>query len=296
MSEAIESALSLAFMRSHPAQAARVLEALPIDEAQRVFGRVPARIGAVVMAAMLPRPAANCLAALPDARVLELLSVMPLQSLVSVLRCLPQDRRSAVIGGLQAASALAASIQLGYNEDTLGAWADPGVLMLPPEARAAEALERVRVATSSHGSVFVTDAQRGLLGLVDLTELLRAPGAATLATLMRKPPATLMALALLRGAEDDAGWALASALPVVEASRRMVGVMTYDALIRALHHHDNVPAGGAEAATMPGLLAGGYWRAVAGMAGAVLSLLPPVAPVQVQAREASLQSGAAHER
>ena len=35
MSEAREQALSLAYMRSHPAQAARVLEALPIAPRSR---------------------------------------------------------------------------------------------------------------------------------------------------------------------------------------------------------------------------------------------------------------------
>ena len=79
---------------------------------------------------MLPRRAARCLAALDDARALELLAPMGTQPTVAVLRHLPSARRQALIAGLPTAAALASTLLLGYAEDTLGAWADPDVVML----------------------------------------------------------------------------------------------------------------------------------------------------------------------
>jgi magnesium transporter len=274
-----ESALSLAFMQGHPANAARVLEALPIVEAAALFDRAPARIGGGVMAAMLPRQASACVAALSDARALELLATMNMQAMVSLLRYIPEARRQTLIGGLPTASALASAILLGYDEDTLGAWADPSVIMLPPETRAADALARVRQTEVAHPAVFVTDASRRLAGLVGLTTLLRAPEVATLATLMHSPAAVLRAHAPLASATGHPGWTHASALPVVEPGERLLGVMTRDALTRALRRDQVEPGASVAVATLPGLLALGYWETLSGMVSAGLGLMPRVGPV-----------------
>lgn len=280
MSSVRESALSLAFMRGHPANAARVLEAQPPEQAALVFERAPARIGAGVMAAMLPRQASNCLAKLKDARALELLAAMPLQATVSLLRNSPEARRREMIAGLPTASALASTILLGYSEDALGAWADPEVLMLPAAFRAGDALEKMRHADSAQPCVYITDDSRHLSGMVDLTTLLRAPEATTLATLMQKPPALLMAHAPLAGSAADPGWELASVLPVVEPGNRLVGVLTRDALARAQRRHLEVPAREAAVGTLPGILAKGYWQTLSGVVGVGVGLLPSVPPVE----------------
>jgi magnesium transporter len=274
-----ESALSLAFMRGHPASAARVLEGQSAEQAALVFERAPARIGAGVMAAMLPRQASNCLSSLNDARALELLAAMPMQATVSLLRNLPASRRRALIAGLPTASALASTILLGYSEDALGAWADPEVLMLPAASRAGDAVERIRHTDSVQPSIYVTDSARALSGVVDLTTLLRAPQASTLASLMHPPPALLMAHAPLAGSAEDPGWALASVLPVVEPGDRLVGVLTRHALARALRRHLEQPAQAAAAGTLPAVLAKGYWQTLCGVLGVGVGLLPGVGPV-----------------
>lgn len=148
-------AMSLAFMRSHPAAAARVLEALPATEAGALFARAPVRLGATVLAAMLPNWAALCLGPLDNPRALELLSQMGTQPAVAVLRHLPAARRTALAAGLPTAVALATTALLGYGEDALGAWADPDIVMLPAETRAGHALDHFRLATSPHAWVFV---------------------------------------------------------------------------------------------------------------------------------------------
>lgn len=275
-----QSALSLAFMQSHPVQAARVLEALDPQASAAVFERAAARIGAGVMAAMLPRQASRCVAALSDARALELLSAMQMQATVSLLRYLPPERRNPLIAGLPTASSLASSVLLGFDQNALGAWADPSVIMLPAATRAADALARVRQTEVSHLAVFVTDEARHLLGVVPLPTLLRAPDIATLATLMRPAPAVLMALAPIAGAPAHPGWASASALPVVESGDRLLGVMTHDAMIRALRRNEAPESteSGADIG-MPGLMARACWQTVVGLVAVCLPLLPQVPPV-----------------
>ncbi|MDP1532338.1 MAG: hypothetical protein Q8L92_02030, partial [Rubrivivax sp.] len=193
MADDRDHSLSLAFMRGHPAQAARVLEALPVDEATALFARTPARLGATVLAAMLPQRAARCISALDDARALELLTPMSTQPTVALLRQLPDARRKALIAGLPTAAALASTLLLGYAEDSLGAWADPDVVLLGADTRSGDALERMRVAPGAHPLVFIADADRRLTGVVTLTALLQAPAGATLASLAQRPVAVLAA-------------------------------------------------------------------------------------------------------
>ncbi|HEY9099657.1 MAG TPA: CBS domain-containing protein [Thiobacillus sp.] len=267
--------LSLAFMRSHPAQAAQVLESLPAEESAALFDHTPARLGATVLAAMLPHRAASCIAALTDARALELLAPMGTQSTVAVLRHLPESRRNPLIAGLPTATALASSLLLGYAEDTLGAWADPDVVMLPADTLAAHALERMRQAPT-HLLVFVTDLERRLVGQVSLSALLQAPNGATLATLMQRPVHVLTAHAPLSATPAHPGWESSSLLPVVEPGERLVGVMTRDALTRALRRNAPTPSDQPGDATLPVLFARVYWQALSGLLEGCLALLPKV--------------------
>lgn len=276
--EAGAQRLSLAFMRGHPAQAARVLEALPPDEAATLFERVPARLGAGVLAAMLPQSAARCVGALDEVRALELLAPMGAQPIVAVLRYLSEPRRRELIKGLPASAALASSLLLGFGEDTLGAWADPDVVVLPPDTRAGDALQRLRQSALVHERVFVADAGRRFAGIVGLGQLLDAPQAASLATLMQRPPALLAAHAPLVGSAQHPGWERASLLPVVEPGDRLIGVMTRDALARALRRATAAPHADGDS-SLPTLFARAYWQTLSGLVESGLNLLPRVAAI-----------------
>ena len=149
----------------------------------------------------------------------------------------------------------------------------------------ADALAPVRQTEVGHPAVFVTDEARRLLGVVPLLSLLRAPDVATLATLMQPAPAVLMALAPLAGAPAHSGWASASALPVVESGDRLLGVMTHDAMTRALRRHQ-VPEPSESHADigLAGLMARACWQTVVGLVAVCLPLMPRVPPVWPEPR------------
>jgi magnesium transporter len=276
--------LSQAFMRAHPAEAARVLEALAPADAAALLARVPARLSAPVFAAMLPNAAARGLAGLEDEQALALLGELGTQPLVAVLRHVGEPRRSRLTAGLPTAAALASKLLLGYVEDAVGAWTDPDVLALPGATQAADALERVRHVEATVQRVFVTAAGGRLEGWVPLPVLLRAPATATLASIMTRPESVLSAQTPLAGAAAHPGWERSSALPVLEAGERLVGVLTRDALTRALGRTARVPPG-AGPDSLGGMLVRGYWDALSGGAAAMATLLPAVAPVGGTPRE-----------
>jgi Mg/Co/Ni transporter MgtE len=270
--------LSLAFMRAHPPEAARVLESVPPADAAALLSRAPARLAAPVLAAMLPPVAARALGGISDEQALALLGELGTQPVVAVLRNVAEPRRGRLIGGLPTAAALASQLLLGYVEDSVGAWTDPDVLAMPGNTRAGNALERVRHVEAAVSRVFVTTAKGALEGWVPLPVLLRAPEGATIASVMRKPDGVLSARSPLAGAAAHPGWERASILPVVEAEERLVGVLSRDALTRALGRASQVrrPAPGHSLAEM---MARGYWDALSGGTEAMATLLPAVRPV-----------------
>src|SRR6185503_3439466 len=118
-------ALTLNYIVAHPAEAARVLERIPTADAAALFASVPARAGSPVLMAMLTSAAARVLGSLDDEPALALLAAAGAQAAVTVLRYVPEARRSGLLQGLPTATALASRILLGYPDDSVGAWADP---------------------------------------------------------------------------------------------------------------------------------------------------------------------------
>jgi len=192
-----------------------------------------------------------------------------------MLRDIPEPRRKGLIGGLPTTVALASALLLGYADDTLGACADPDVVALPADTRVEFALERVRDASGTLAFVCVVDADRRLNAIVELTTLLKAPASATLATLLQRPHDRLPANTPLEAAAVHAAWQHTSALPVVERGGRLVGVVTRDALARALRRGQPPAPDDAEMG-LPALLARGYWQALSGLIESGLVLLPRV--------------------
>jgi magnesium transporter len=276
--------LTLAFIEAHPADAARVLEALPAADSAALFARVPPRVGAPVLAAMLPPTAARNVLMLDDARAMALLSLLGAQGAVAVLRHVSEPRRTALIDGLPTATAVASRMLLGYPEDSVGAWTDTDIVTLPPEARVDDALARVRVARDDASVIHVVGPGERLLGVVDLVALVRAPDSADVGQLMRRADAVIAAVAPLAGAASHRGWERASVLPVVERGDRLIGVLRRGTLARALARsmRQTSDPGGAGLVEM---LARGYWDALSGIISAAVGLLPRARPVQEKTDE-----------
>jgi len=101
---------------------------------------------------------------------------------------------------------------------------------------------------------------------------------------MRPAGAVLSAVAPLEAATRHEGWQSASALPVVERGDRLVGLMTRDALARALRVRQRASTEEAEL-ELPVLFALGYWQALCGLIESALALLPRVRGVAGRADE-----------
>jgi len=271
--------LSFAFLESHPADAARVLERLAPQNVSALLSDVPLRLAAPVLRLMLPPFVARCLEPLGDETVSGLLRSMGPQAGVAVLHYLPQARRHAVLSQLPTGMGMAFRLLLGYPQDAVGAWMDPRVVVLAGDTPAESALRRLREAQGEIDAVvFVVGAGQRLLGLADLPELFRAAPETALSRLMRPVRFTLPARASIHGVADHAGWDDFQMLPVVERDDRFVGALDRGVMARAVLRDRQVqPQGGL--GNVFANLAGGYWLGVSSLIALVVDMLPVAAPL-----------------
>ncbi len=264
--------LTNAFLASHPDDAARVLEQVPGESAAALFERTPARLGAPVLGAMLPYTAARCVMRIEVPHAAMLMAAMSVPGAAAVLRHIPEAPRTLLLDALPTATALACQAVLGYPEDSVGACVDTEIITLPPESRVQDALEALRAARAAPGGpIYVVDARRRPLGQIEVPALLRADAQIRLDMLMTAVPGTLPAATPLTGAAVHPVWRDADVAPVVERGGGLVGVVQR----RALHHAQSArrPADGPGPESLPGIVAAGYWHAVAGLIDATLSAL-----------------------
>jgi magnesium transporter len=148
---------------------------------------------------------------------------------------------------------------LGYPQDSVGRRMSPAFVAAHPGDTAGETLERVRARLDDAETVYtipVLDGTRKLVGVISLRDVLRAAPQQDIAEVMVDPhsvPATETAeLAARRCSELRL-----SALPVVDAEERLVGILTLDDAARILEREQDEGLGasgrhGAAAPSLPG--------------------------------------------
>lgn len=271
--------LTLAFVTGHPAEAARILERLDASDAAALFARVPARAGAPALTAMLPSTAARVISALDNKTALSLLATTGTQATVTILRQISEPRRSELVAGLPTTTAMASRLLLHYADDSIGAWIDPDIVVLPPETPIAEAIARVTAGEETQVElVFSVDRDQRLMGVVSLHELLRAPGTAKLASIARKPPAVLTASATISGIARRRGWQQSPVIPVIDRDARLIGVLRRGALDRALARGRRA-VDTDDGESLAAIVAQGYLSAFSVLTDAAISVLPQAKPI-----------------
>jgi magnesium transporter len=233
-----------ALERDDLAGAVAVLESLqPADQADVVEGLDDTDQVALV-SHLLPADSADLLEEMEDADAAALAELLPLPDLADILDEMEVDEAADVLGDLsptRAAEALDEMEEsdeviplLQYPDDTAGGLMTPAIVTLRPGWQAQEALQKLRQVEPTADSVyylFVTDTERTLLGVVGLRDLVVALPETTVEALMDPNVISVPVWA----DQEDCARTLSRygflALPVVDPTGRLVGVITADDLI-----------------------------------------------------------------
>ena len=267
--------LSLAFMEDHSASAARTLDGVSSADAAALIDSAPEAVAASVVGLMQPARAAAVLERLDPGKAAALLSSTPAHVRSVLLRALREDSAAAMLGSVSRRQAAALRRYMAYDPATVGAWMDAPQAEFLPDTAVGDCLQAVRRLGKRLGSVlFVTDDQRRLLGTVGFDDLLSAEDGALVSDLMDRRVASLAPQASLHSIVSLTAWDRALALPVVDRSRRLIGVLHFDSLREGLVV-DRSPAANLGANVVIVHLAQAFLVSAMGLLHAATSQPPP---------------------
>jgi len=225
--------LVAAFLDLHAGNAARLLEALPVEQTNAVLASVDAATAAPVFAQMLPTYAAQCLELQPPAGGALLLERLGTQEAAAILRHLGRDRRAAVLDSLGPQWVMAFKLLLSYPANTVGAWVEPRVLTLPDDCNAGEARERIAASSqAAQARIYVLDRSRRIRGAIRGLSLLQVPNRRPLTAIL-EPADALWAREALATAQDHRVWERNTEAPVINREEEFIGVISYTDLRKA---------------------------------------------------------------
>jgi magnesium transporter len=220
-------------METHPAEAARVLEGLPATAAAAALSAAPADSASSVLGNMDPALAAASLRECDGHRAVEILEQLPVEGVGLILRRLAAEERTALLGGLAKDKLKRLLRALQYPEGSVGSIMDPDFVGLPEDLGVGDAVRRIRRHTAKDVYyVYVTDRDHRLVGVLTLRHLLAASPKRAIGALASRDVARLNVQDSQTAVRNHPSWDRFHALPVVDRSEKLVGVLHHEAMRR----------------------------------------------------------------
>lgn len=235
------AAADAAVQRLTGAQTVDILERLPGKRRAVLFRLLPKKQATAVFDALPPPLQRDLIEALQDEEVAAVFADLEPDDRVALLDELPAGVANRLMQGLSGQQRDLTADLLGYPKKSIGRRMSPEVVGIAPALTASGALEEVRGMLDFAETVYtlpVIDADRVLLGVVSLRDLLSAPPDIRVADLMEPVDcahATDSAEQAARLCADSEQLAL----PIVDNDDRLVGILTVDDALRILEDADS---------------------------------------------------------
>ncbi|KPJ85824.1 MAG: hypothetical protein AMS18_16030 [Gemmatimonas sp. SG8_17] len=238
------------FARSHSEDAARMLEQYNPAEAAAFLDRVPSATAAHVLDHMSPLHGAACLGSMEPERARDVaISIAP-SILAGLLRRLPPETRGLLLDPAPVELRQLVERLLTFPEGTVGAATDPDITTMPGDLSVTEAKRRLRRHTSKlHHQIYIVGGNRQLVGVLHVRELMRADSKVAVSSMMQRATVTLRASGRLASTYFHPAWNRMDAIPVVDESGMLVGVLRH----RQMRRLQSSPSAGGLVGALLGL-------------------------------------------
>jgi magnesium transporter len=229
----------------HPADLAELLEDIDREVRIIVMSHLePALLGETLIYAG-GETAKLALTRLPLAVLAPALDALETDDAVSLLSFLTEERRAPILAAMSARHALAAQSLLSYPEGTAGRLMTDKFARISPQWTVAETLDHLRrvdpeVATVA--DLYALDERGRLVGVISLRKLLPKAGDVRIRSFMTTEIVSIQPQADPEEAARLVAKYGFSALPVVDAEERMLGVITVDDVVDLLVNRETAAA------------------------------------------------------
>lgn len=235
------AALNRRFLLDYPHEAARRLEAMPVEDAASLLAAQPPHAAVRAWQALAADVARAVLECVPDALARQLLTDAEPAVSAAVLSHLDEEAREARLRALDPQVAHELRELLAYPEDSAGRLMDPQVSPLRAGLTVAEALARLRtIKRRGLRELFVVDDSGALTGRVEIQDLAVADEARPLREITRGLIAAVQDLDLREDVVALLQQQPITELPVVTSEGRFVGVIRQAALVSAVEQETSL--------------------------------------------------------
>lgn len=238
-----------AAFREDPSIVRELFDDLHAEDVADIIERAELELGCDLLEALEPLRAADVLACIEPTRQREQIRRLGPERAASIVNEMASDERADLLGLLESsvAEALLARLapeeaadarKLGaFAEDTVGSVMSTEVLMVDLDMSVQQVIDRVRAGAEEAETihyVYVVDGTSKLVGVVSLRELILARGDERVADIMREDLKSVSPNADQEEAASLIGHYDLIALPVVDQSHALLGVVTVDDVVDVL--------------------------------------------------------------
>jgi magnesium transporter len=222
------------FFSTHPEEAARTLEVVPLGDILRVVSQTPGRNIAQLLSNMNPSLATDVLLGLHDEVLLRAIPEFSPTMLATLVSRFSSEQREAFLAKVPPAVANELTAFLDYPSDSAGRLMDPRVLALPEDLLVEQAIVEIRGKGSKEiHEVYVIDREQKLVGRVPLRDLLVTPPDERLQSVMERDLLTIHPLEQRDQILDLFNERKLFTLPVIDLDGHLLGVIRNRSIFKA---------------------------------------------------------------
>ncbi len=225
-----EDALQIFLRLARPEDIAGWLDFLSLDERQRIVSALDHEAAGAVLTDTTALIRAELVDEIAPERLARIAEALPADEAADLIGELETHETEQVLGHISSDDEEILRRLLTYPDDTAGGIMNPEVVALTPGETVDDAIHFLRTAESgiSIAAVYVVDDDRRLLGFVRLRRMVTARPAARLGDIMSTDVISVDVNADQEEVADLVDKYDFLAIPVVDADKRLVGVVTVD--------------------------------------------------------------------
>jgi magnesium transporter len=227
--------LNRVYLRDFPLGAAKQLEAIPPKEAAEALAGQPAEAIAALFETMASDVAANVLDDLPDDLGRAVLAAISPNTALTILGQFDEESRGRLVAGLEPALQRELQELMAYPEDSAGRLMETRIGVFRPDMTVAQALERLR-RSQLRGlqSIFLVDDERRLVARVAVHDLAIAEPTQYLRDISDAVNLVVQGISPREEVVEMLERSRVPSIPVVDFEGRLLGVVRYNSLIKAM--------------------------------------------------------------
>ena len=221
----------------HPADIADALDEMTLPEAHAIFALLPNARAAEVLDEVSPDTNRYLVEHSPRQRIVELLDILPMDDAAEVLNEVGPEDAAPLLAQLATRDAQEVKDLLTYPEHSAGRLLTDRFAVVDAQTTAAQALEYLRRTASQLETVnvvYVVNEARQLIGVFSVRDLLMARPEQAVTAFANREPITITP----QTDQQDAARLISQydlvALPVINADRHILGIVTVDDMIDVL--------------------------------------------------------------